>query len=99
MRGNSVVLISIALFIILASLYETSEGFMASLTARRDQLKVKKKKEKLEEERIERRLQKLQNREKAVARKLQHLKKWVKKFKSSQRTKVSFYEPLKLARA
>ena len=89
MRAGSVLRVSIFLFIITASLYQTSEGFVASLTARREQLKMEKRKERLEEERVERRLQKLENKERAMERKLRHLREWVKKYKSKHRTKVS----------
>lgn len=89
MRASSVLRVSIFLFIIMTSLYQTSEGFVASLTARREQLKKEKKKERLQEERVERSLQKLENREKAMERKLRHLREWVKKYKSKHRSKVS----------
>lgn len=89
MRASWVVFMAIGLFAVMASFYERSEGFVISLNARRDQLKASRRKEKLEEEKIERRLRKLLNKKLEVERKLNHLRKWVKKYKSSHRSKVS----------
>ena len=90
MKASSLVFTSIVLFVVMASLHETSEAFVVSLTARRDQLKMEKKR-KLEEERVERRLQELENEEQDVQRRLRHLRKWVQRHKAENRAKVSLF--------
>ena len=90
MRASSIVFVSIAFFIVMASLFETSDGFVVSLTARKQQLKLTKRKERLEKERMEKRLRKLLNKRTKVDKKLNHLREWIKKYKTKQKSKVSF---------
>lgn len=77
MKTSTVVLVSSCILLVLASLHETSEGFVISLTARRDQLR----KEKLKERKLQRRLKKLINKETEVENRLQNLREWVNKQK------------------
>lgn len=91
MKASSPLFLSIAVFIVIASLYETSEAFFGSISARRDQLRMEKLKKRLEEERIERRMQAVEEEEQDVQRKLRHLQKWVQKYKAKSRAKVSLF--------
>ncbi|KAJ7391552.1 hypothetical protein OS493_017247 [Desmophyllum pertusum] len=89
MRTSAVLMVSIVFFLVMASLCKTSEGFVASLTARRDQVKAGKRKHTSKDRKTRRRLRKLLNKEKELERKLTDITKWVKKYKSAPRSKTS----------
>lgn len=91
MRTSSILVASFAIiFLVMASLSKTGEGFALSLTARRDQLKASKKKQaSAEEDKMRKRLKKLQNKRAELERKVADVRKWIKKYKSTHRTKVS----------
>jgi len=92
MRASTILVASFALFLIIASLCNTGEGFALTLSSRREQLKVAKKRQELaEEDRMRKRLRKLENRETELNRKVTGLKKMLKKYKSTHRTKVSIF--------
>ena len=80
MKTSTVVLVSSCILLVLASIYETSEGFVISITAKRDQLR----KEKLKERKLQRRLKKLINKETEVENRLKNLREWVNKQKSNR---------------
>ena len=89
MRTSSVLVVFVAIFLVMASLFKTSEGFALSLTARRDQLKASKRKQtSAEEDKMRKRLKKLENRKAELERKVEDVRKWIKKYKSRHRTKV-----------
>lgn len=90
MRASTILVASLALYLIMASLCNTGEGFALTLSSRREQLKVAKKRQELaEEDRMRQRLRKLENRETELNRKVTNLKKMLKKYKSTHRSKVS----------
>lgn len=90
MRASTILVASCVLFLVMASLCKTGEGFALSLTARREQLKAAKKKQaSAEEDKMRKRLRKLQNRQTELNRKVTDIKKMIKKYKSTHRTKVS----------
>lgn len=92
MRASTILVASYTLFLIMASLCNTGEGFALTLSSRREQLKVAKKRQELaEEDRLRKRLRKLENRETELNRKVTDLKKMLKKYKSTHRTKVSIF--------
>lgn len=80
MKTSTLVLVSSCILLVLASIYETSEGFVISITAKRDQLR----KEKLKERKLQRRLKKLINKETEVENRLKNLREWVNKQKSNR---------------
>lgn len=87
MRSSTVFVVALCIFTVLTSLYETSEGFVISLQARREQIKAEKRKEKNEEKKLERRLKKLLNKKMEADKKLKQLRAWVKKYKLKQKSK------------
>ena len=90
MRPTTILVASCALFLILASLCKTGEGFALTLSAKREQLKAARKRQELaEEDRMRKRLRKLENRKTELDRRVTGLKKMIKKYKSTHRTKVS----------
>lgn len=91
MKASSPLFLSIAAFIVIASFYETSEAFILSLSARKDQLRIEKLERKLEEEKIARRMQALEQEEQDVQRKLRRLQKLVQKYKAKSKGKVSLF--------
>lgn len=92
MRASTILVASYTLFLIMASLCNTGEGFALTLSSRREQLKVAKKRQELaEQDRLRKRLRKLENRETELNRKVTDLKKMLKKYKSTHRTKVSIF--------
>ena len=92
MRTSTILVASCALFLIMASLCKTGEGFALTLSSRREQLKVAKKRQELaEEDRMRKKLRKLENRQTELDRKVTDLKKMLKKYKSTHRTKVSIF--------
>lgn len=88
MKASSPLFLFIAVFIVIASFYETSEAFILSVSARRDQLRIEKLKKKLEEEKIARRMQALEQKEQEVQRNLRRLQKLVQKFKAKSKGKI-----------
>ena len=92
MKASTILVASSALFLIMASLCTTGEGFALTLSSRREQLKVAKKRQGLaEEDRMRKKLRKLENRQTELDRKVTDLKKMLKKYKSTHRTKVRFF--------
>ena len=91
MKASTILVASCALFLIMASLCTTGEGFALTLSSRREQLKVAKKRQGLAEDRMRKKLRKLENRQTELDRKVTDLKKMLKKYKSTHRTKVSPY--------
>lgn len=91
MKASSPLFLSIAVFIVIASFYETSEAFILGLSTRRDQLKMERLKRKLEEEKIARRMQALEQEEQDVQRNLRRLQKLVQKYKAKSKGKVSLF--------
>lgn len=92
MKTSAVLVASCALFLIMASLCTTGEGFALTLSSRREQLKVAKKRQGLaEEDRMRKKLRKLENRQTELDRKVTGLKKMLKKYKSTHRSKVRFF--------
>lgn len=91
MKASSPLFLSIVVFIVIASFYETSEAFTLSLSARRDQLRMEQLKKRLEEEKIARRMQALEQEEQDVQRKLRRLQKLVQKYKAKSKGKVSLF--------
>lgn len=90
MRPSTILVAFSALFLIMSSLCKTGEGFALTLSAKREQLKVARKRQELaEEDRMRKKLRKLQNRETELDRRVADLKKMLKKYKSTHRTKVS----------
>lgn len=95
MKTSAVLVASCALFLIMASLCTTGEGFALTLSSRREQLKVAKKRQGLaEEDRMRKKLRKLENRQTELDRKVTDLKKMLKKYKSTHRSKVRFFPNL-----
>ena len=92
MRARTILVALFVLFLVMASLCKTGEGFALSLSARREQLKAAKKKQaSAEEDKMRKRLRKLQNRQTELDRKVTDLRKMIKKYKSTHRTKVSIF--------
>ena len=92
MKTSTVLLASSALFLIMASLCRTGDGFALTLSSRREQLKVAKKRQGLaEEDRMRKKLRKLENRQTELDRKVTGLKMMLRKYKSTHRTKVRFF--------
>ncbi|KAL9984657.1 hypothetical protein ACROYT_G006978 [Oculina patagonica] len=90
MRTSSVLVVSVAIFLVMALLFKTGEGFALSLTARRDQLKASKKKQaSAEEDKMRKRLKKLEDRRAELDRKVADVRKWIKRYKSTHRTKTT----------
>lgn len=72
----------------MASLCRTGEGFALTLTARRDQLKTGKRRQVTEAVKMRRKLKRLKNRELELERKVSELSKWLRRYKSTRRSKV-----------
>lgn len=93
MTTTTVLTISFVFFLVLASLCRTSQGFALSLTARRDELKKSKRKQVSDGVRLRRKLKRLKDKELELERKVSELSKWVRRYKTTHRSKVRFFGP------